>query len=196
MATLKGAILENVQYDFEDTEARETAQSALTQAETNTNDITTIETNVATNTTNIATNTTDITKLKTDVATAQSTAETAQATAEEKQNILSSRSFYITVPADSDYSFSDEEMEQLLGKPLSELKENDSWVLFWGNSSTNFIDRVAFCNLSVSNGVLTFSPNIMSPASTTVNASNHFYIDWLDTSNSHYFIYYAIPYAV
>lgn len=78
MATLKGVILENVQYDFEDTEARETAQSALTQAETNANDITSAEEKITT-----AQTTAD--EAKTAATTAQTTAEAAQTAAQTAQ---------------------------------------------------------------------------------------------------------------
>lgn len=185
MATLKGAILENVQYDFEDTEARETAQSALTQAETNANDITTAETNITTAQTTAdeaktaaAAAQTTADEAKTAAATAQTTADeaktaaaTAQATAEEKQPFFGTYEDF-TVTAGESKTISTDEILALFGiqNPNSSITYYLNLLVQQGTSSLT-VTTTVFTRLNYSNGRL--SSTMREPGTFRVSTSNN-----------------------
>lgn len=125
MAELKGVILENVRYDFQDTQARETADSALKQAEENTNDITALENNISSTTTTAQT-------ALTTAQTAQTTAESAQTTADEAKSIATEKSSFggeialCSLASSETKTIQNGELEKILGFQL--LAENKGLI--------------------------------------------------------------------
>lgn len=132
--------VKSVIYSAKDTQARETAEEALQKAETNENSITTLQTSVETAT---ADSTASLAKAETALSsaeTAQDTAEKAQATAEEKQPFISKTGISIYLPEETNRTFTDEQMSELLGIEFKSLKQGDSFIVLstksvYGNAS-------------------------------------------------------------
>lgn len=151
--------VKSVIYSAKDTQARGTAEEALQKAETNENSITTLETSVQT-AINAAENASTIaTSAQASANTAQTSAEKAQASADEKQPFISKIGISIYLPEESDKTFTDEEMSELLRVEFQSLKQGDSFIILstqavYGNGSSLVIGLYTWngTNWTVSDG--------------------------------------------
>lgn len=151
--------VKSVIYSAKDTQARETAEEALQKAETNENSITTLETSVQTAINTAENASTIATSAQASANVAQTSAEKAQASADEKQPFISKTGISIYIPEESDKTFTDKEMSELLGVEFQSLKQGDSFIILstqevYGNASSLVIGLYTWngTNWTVSDG--------------------------------------------
>lgn len=151
--------VKSVIYSAKDTQARETAGEALQKAKTNENNITTLETSVQTAINTAENASTIATSAQASANTAQTSAEKAQASADEKQPFISKIGISIYLPEETNKTFTDEQMSELLGVEFQSLKQGDSFIILstkgvYGNASSLVIGLYTWngTNWTVSDG--------------------------------------------
>lgn len=129
MANVKGVILNGTKYELLDAEARQLAGDAINQVETLENTVAVVETDVVAVKTDLATVAETATEAKTVATEASTLATQAEAVANEKTPLIANGYLVKKVTAYGSIVISGDNWANLLGKPLTELKNGDTFIL-------------------------------------------------------------------
>ena len=143
MADVKGVILNGAKYENQDTEARTLAGQAINQVETLENTVIDLESGFTNLGETVATVNQTATEAKTIANEAKTTAETAVSAATEKQPFIVDGYIISNIDPYGSLVIENDGWSSLLGKPLSELKNGDKFILSDVDQSNRYQGKCA-----------------------------------------------------
>lgn len=143
MANVKGVILNGTKYELLDAEARQLAGDAINQVETLENTVAAVETDVAAVKTDLATVAETAIEARTAATEANTLATQAEAVANEKTPLIATGYLVRTIGAYQQLSISGDSWENLLGKPLTDLKNGDTFILHDVDQSNSYQGKIS-----------------------------------------------------
>ena len=143
MANVKGVILNGTKYELLDSEARQLAGDAINQVETLENTVTAVETDVTAIKADLVTVAETATEAKSTATEASTLATQAEAVANEKTPLIANGYLVKEIAPYGSLLIDGDGWTNLLGKPLTELKNGDTFILHDIDQSNRYQGKIS-----------------------------------------------------
>lgn len=143
MANVKGVILNGTKYELLDSEARQLAGDAINQVETLENTVTAVETDVTAIKADLVTVAETATEAKSTATEASTLATQAEAVANEKTPLIANGYLVKEIAPYGSLIIDGDNWANLLGKPLTELKSGDTFILHDVDQSNRYQGKIS-----------------------------------------------------